>query len=39
MADRLNQFCPLDLSNQPERSDDVADRKIGCNLNGLSFTD
>ena len=36
-ADRLDQFYPVDLADQPQRRDDVADGQIRSHLGRLAF--
>ena len=38
MADRLDQFGPVDLANQAQCRDDVADGQVGIDLRGLALT-
>ena len=37
MADRLDQLGPVNLANQSQGRDDVADSEVGFNLRGLPF--
>jgi hypothetical protein len=39
MADGLYQLHPLNLADEPQRGDDVADGQVGGHLGGLAFAD